>query len=224
VTTHPGLGDGLGDGYSQRNAGWCTAFRRLGYRATADSTIKIFNDRIEFFNPGSLPDGVSLEAILAGQSPSMPRNKQIASMFKEAGIIEKYGSGIRRVREIMALAGVRSPEFEAMPYFFKVTLYPMATGSGVDMVEKNSGGVNEGVNEGVSEGVNEGVKSLLSAIRQQPGERAPFYAKKLGSPVKSVERWIKQLRDGQQIIYQGAPKTGGYYPVRGDSASKAPEA
>ena len=208
MTTHPGLGDGLGDGYSQRNAGWCTAFRRLGYRATADSTIKIFNDRIEFFNPGSLPDGVSLEAILAGQSPSMPRNKQIASMFKEAGIIEKYGSGIRRVREIMALAGVRSPEFEAKPYFFKVTLYPMATGSGVDMVEKNSGGVNEGV------------KSLLSAIRQQPGERAPFYAKKLGSPVKSVERWIKQLRDGQQIIYQGAPKTGGYYPVRGDSASK----
>jgi ATP-dependent DNA helicase RecG len=31
-------------------------------------------------------------------SPSI-RNKQIASVFKEAGIIEKYGSGIRRVLE-----------------------------------------------------------------------------------------------------------------------------
>ena len=30
------------------------------YRASADSTIKIFHDRIEFFNPGPLPEGVKI--------------------------------------------------------------------------------------------------------------------------------------------------------------------
>ena len=71
---------------------------RRDYRASADSTIKIFSNRIEFYNPGILLPGLTLKDILSGNSPSIPRNKQIASVFKEAGVIEKYGSGIKRVR------------------------------------------------------------------------------------------------------------------------------
>ncbi len=71
------------------------------YRASADSTVKIFNERMEFYNPGSLPEGIVLEEILSGKNASILRNKQIASIFKEAGIIEKYGSGIKGVRQNM---------------------------------------------------------------------------------------------------------------------------
>ncbi|NCC70763.1 AAA family ATPase, partial [bacterium] len=52
------------------------------YRASGDSTLKIYDDRIEFFNPGSLSEGVKLEDILSGKTASNPRNKQIASVFK----------------------------------------------------------------------------------------------------------------------------------------------
>jgi len=62
------------------------------YRASTDSAIKIFNDRIEIFNPGGPPPEIRMEDILSGRVASMPRNKQIASVFKEAGIIEKYGT------------------------------------------------------------------------------------------------------------------------------------
>ncbi|NCD35533.1 MAG: AAA family ATPase, partial [Spartobacteria bacterium] len=75
------------------------------YRAVADSSIKIFDNRIEFVNMGSLPEGVSLDDVLSGRNPSLPRNKQIASIFKEVGLIEKYGSGIRRVLQIYKQMG-----------------------------------------------------------------------------------------------------------------------
>jgi predicted HTH transcriptional regulator len=35
--------------------------------------------------------------LVRGNYVSAIRNKQIATLFKEAGIIEKYGSGIKRV-------------------------------------------------------------------------------------------------------------------------------
>jgi ATP-dependent DNA helicase RecG len=74
--------------------------------------------------PGSLPKGMKMQDILSGKLASNPRNKQIASIFKEAGIIEKYGSGIKRVMQSMADAGSPAPVFEAIADNFKVTLFP----------------------------------------------------------------------------------------------------
>ena len=67
------------------------------YMSSSDSMIRIFDDRIEFFNPGRLMAGLSIEQLVRGNYVSAIRNKQIATLFKEAGIIEKYGSGIKRV-------------------------------------------------------------------------------------------------------------------------------
>jgi ATP-dependent DNA helicase RecG len=39
-------------------------------------------------------------------------NKQIATLFKEAGIIEKYGSGIKRIMESVRTYGRQMPLFE----------------------------------------------------------------------------------------------------------------
>jgi ATP-dependent DNA helicase RecG len=97
------------------------------YRAAYDSTIKIHSDKIEFFNPAELPASITIESILSGANPSMPRNKQIASIFREAGLIEKYGSGIRRVLQAMHKVDGRVPIFECSRGFFKVTLFPMGT-------------------------------------------------------------------------------------------------
>ena len=53
----------------------------------------------------------------------------ISSMpWKEAGIIEKYGSGIKRVRQALETAGTAPPRFETIGNFFKVTLFPKSGG------------------------------------------------------------------------------------------------
>lgn len=60
------------------------------YMNSNDSVIKFFDDRIEFFNPGKLPNGLTVEQLIRGDySPSI-RNKQIASVFKEVGNIGQY--------------------------------------------------------------------------------------------------------------------------------------
>lgn len=60
-------------------------------------------------------------------------------------------------------------------------------------------------------GVNEGVNSLFVLIGKNGGGRIPYYADLLESPVKTVERWVKQLRKEGKIEFRGAPKTGAYY-------------
>lgn len=169
------------------------------YRASADSTIKIFGDRIEFFNPGGLPPGIRMEDIMSGKIASNPRNKQIASIFKEAGIIEKYGSGIKRVRQTMKRAGAREPLFEGLADCFKVTLYPI-DGSG-----------NGGVSGGVSGGVNGGVTEVLNFIYNNPGNNTRQIQDQLGVTRRTLERLLKTLRDQGKIEFRGAPKSGGYY-------------
>jgi len=169
------------------------------YQASADSTIKIFKDSIQFHNPGGLPQGISMKDILSGRIASMPRNKQIASIFKEAGIIEKYGSGIRRVRLIMETAGAPDPLFEVVGDTFKVTLFPIDP--------SNFGGVNGGANGGVNGGVNK----LLEFIQTNPGKNARQLGDQLGVARRTLERHLKLLKGQGKIEFRGSPKTGGYY-------------
>jgi len=68
--------------------------------------IKIFDDRIEFFNPGKLYDDLTIEKLQSDNYSSRTRNRAIARAFKEAGIIERYGSGIARIKNECKAHGV----------------------------------------------------------------------------------------------------------------------
>lgn len=76
------------------------------YMHYGDSSVKIYDDYIEFFNPGKLPENITVDQLLSDNYSSQARNKKVASMFKEAQLIEKYGSGIKRIREGFATYGL----------------------------------------------------------------------------------------------------------------------
>ncbi len=90
------------------------------YTSPSESTIKIFNDHIEFYNPGQLSGGLSIQQLLSGNYTSSIRNKQIATLFKEAGLIERYGSGIKRILESFAKYDLDLPLFEELQKGFRV--------------------------------------------------------------------------------------------------------
>ncbi|MDR3189298.1 MAG: putative DNA binding domain-containing protein [Prevotellaceae bacterium] len=75
------------------------------------------------------------------------------------------------------------------------------------------GGINEGINGGINEveGINGGINLLLALIEKNPNQRIPFFTSKLNVPEKTIERWLKKLRDESKIIYKGSKKTGGYW-------------
>ena len=82
------------------------------YLSNIHSVVKIFDDRIEFYNHGVLPDGITIEDVKNGTYKSMPRNLQIADIFKTANIIEKYGSGVKRVIKLFKEYSSKEPLFE----------------------------------------------------------------------------------------------------------------
>ncbi len=111
-------------------------------------------------------------------------------MFKEVGIIEKYGSGIKRVRQIMSRAGALEPEFEVIADTFKVTLFPLPIST------------------------HGGVKELLALINRNPGMNVSQLCEIIQVPKRSLERYLQKLRNEGKIEFKGAFKTGGYFIKR----------
>lgn len=182
------------------------------YRSANDSTIKIFDERIEFFNPGALLEDLTVEKIKSGNYKSHLRNKQIASIFKELDLIEKYGSGVRRAIETFVAYGLPEPEYEATQGGMAVTVFKKPFNNGQDNLIESNGGVSGGVSGGVTE--------LLLYIQSHPGQRASDIAKGLNLPLRTIERWLKKLKEAKSIEFRGASKTGGYFSTTKVEVSK----
>lgn len=87
-----------------------------------NSQIKVamFNDRIEVTSPGGLPEGISEQEYLAG-SLSVLRNPIIASVFFRLGLIEQFGTGVRRIIAAYTNSIVK-PRFNIEENSIKITL------------------------------------------------------------------------------------------------------
>ena len=70
--------------------------------------IKIFDDHIWFYNPGYLPEGMTIER-LKTTHPSISRNPLIMNVFYLAGFVEEYGSGFGRISKALNKAGLDEP-------------------------------------------------------------------------------------------------------------------
>ena len=105
------------------------------YRSSSDSIVKIFDHRIEFYNPGRLPDNITIEDLLTNNYKSTPRNKIIADVCKDLGLIEKYGSGIKRIIEHFEIEKLPAPEFKNISDGFMVTVFSSGVSKKNDKVK-----------------------------------------------------------------------------------------
>ena len=66
------------------------------------------------WNPGGLPPPLTPEALLA-EHESIPRNRLIAEVFYNVGLIEQWGTGTLRMATALREAGHPPPEFVQSP-------------------------------------------------------------------------------------------------------------
>ena len=109
--------------------------------------------------------------------------------------MEKAGTGIQRITNACKVNG-NNCIFDFTDVFW-IT------------IESNK---DVGVNVSVNVGVNVGVNSVLDHIKTHQ----PISAKSLSKyfdkvTQRTIERWIKQLKEDGKIVFKGSPKTGGYY-------------
>ena len=81
------------------------------YETTSSVQVRIFDDRIEFWNPGKLPEGWTVET-LKQVHESIPRNPAIAKQFFWVKYIEEVGTGTNKIIEWCTDWGLPEPEFE----------------------------------------------------------------------------------------------------------------
>lgn len=105
------------------------AFREILYNAIAHKLysgtsiqMHVYDDRIEVWNEGLLPEGYTPETLLRRHS-SRPRNKNIAFAFFKAGFIDRWGLGYKKIMEGFKEAGMRQPEIEIVDGGVRVTVW-----------------------------------------------------------------------------------------------------
>jgi ATP-dependent DNA helicase RecG len=183
------------------------AIAHRDYRSTTTIQVHIFQDRLEIINPGGLVSGLKLKDL---GRVSRPRNLLLFSLMARMDLVEQIGSGIKRIREAVRTYGLKPPLIEADAEWFSIIFWRKTQHDAIEKSRRKETLVTPS-HEGLSEGVNEGVARLMEFVRKNPGFRTPQISKEIDVPIKTLERWLKQLRNEGKIEFRGSPKTGGYW-------------
>jgi ATP-dependent DNA helicase RecG len=84
--------------------------------------MRVYDDKINLWNEGGLPEGISLEALKRSHS-SKPRNLLIADVCFKGGLIDAWGRGTLRIIDTCKAAGLPEPELIEQDGGFLVTLF-----------------------------------------------------------------------------------------------------
>ena len=173
------------------------------YRSASDSIIKIFNNKVEFYNPGRLPESITVEDLLSNNYKSTPRNKLIADFCKSLGLIEKYGSGIRRIIDYFKTENLPEPEFRNISDGFMVTIL----GKEKDDVTKD---VTKIVTKDVTKDVTKEDRAevIIEMISKKPEITVNAMAESLNLTRRTVLRELQKLIAQKRINRKGGRKSG----------------
>lgn len=106
-----------------------TALRELVVNALAHANygergtpirLAFYDDRIEIENPGTLMPGMTIETM---RYVSKLRNPSLAKIFREANLMEQWGTGLKRAFADIAEAGLPEPRIEEIVDRVRVTVY-----------------------------------------------------------------------------------------------------
>jgi len=152
--------------------------------------IEIFNNRLEISNPGGLPKGLS-EANFGTRT--LARNPLIASLLNRIRYIEKLGTGVQRMRELMKQASLPEPLF-LFNTFFTVILkrYNISSLIKTELV----------VNEKRSERIHFILRRLVAEQRLNVEE----VAQQLDASSRTVRNDLDLLTEKGWITQSGATK------------------
>ena len=159
--------------------------------------VGIYADRMEIQNPGMLPFGMTVEALKAGVSKI--RNRVIARVFREIGLMEEWGSGYKRVVHACQSGGYPEPDWEELGTAFRVIFHPHPA-----VLEHSRADVP------VNVPVNDRQRWFLEQLAAGKQSRASDLAAHGSISEKTAKRDIADLKRKGLIEFVGAPKNGFY--------------
>lgn len=97
------------------------ALMHRDYADSGDIQVRLYPDRLSLWNPGTLYGGLTVEVLRREDHPSRLRNPAIAQVLYYAGLVERWGSGITRIRQALRDQGLPEPEMAEEAGGFRLT-------------------------------------------------------------------------------------------------------
>ena len=115
------------------------------YTSNGSVQVMLFRNRLEVWNPGQLPYGLTVSKLLEPHK-SLPANPLIADPLFWTGYVDKVGTGTEDIVNLCKEKGLKEPEYH-QEEDFRVVIWRRNP-------EK---GLSEGLSEGPSEGLSKGL-------------------------------------------------------------------
>ncbi|GBE20323.1 MAG TPA: winged helix-turn-helix transcriptional regulator [Candidatus Pacearchaeota archaeon] len=174
------------------------------YFSTMKPRIRVFLDRIEFMNPGSLPVPVE---VLRKQELTFPRNPILIKLFRVLKLAENAGYGFDKMFNGWKSYYKTEPIVEDGTTFYKIS-FPLKV--------KFDGNASEKYPEKYSEKYPETNKTQLRIIylmSRNPKITGEELANELRLSLEGIKKNIKQLKQ-KSIIKRIGPDKGGSWIVK----------
>ncbi len=98
------------------------SFCHKDYSLGQSNEVAIYKNRIEIYNPGAFPEGFEPQDFIDRLERPIRRNPKIARILYYSKEIESFGTGLKRIADACATAGIRY-EFKRLKSGFAVCFY-----------------------------------------------------------------------------------------------------
>lgn len=171
------------------------------YYAPESNKIAIFKNRIEIYNPGQFPSGLTPEDFIKRPEQSVLRNPLIADGFYRTKDIEKWGSGLKRIYDACRENNV-IVEFQLLKTGFQVMFYrPEGHTQTIQKVAQE-----------LYRNYPETIQKILRAVSRNSFITITQLSKTTGLSEVGVKYNLRKLKkDG--VLRRVGPDKGGYWEV-----------
>lgn len=166
--------------------------------------IDIYDDRMEIYSPGGMPDGSIIQERDPLTVPSTRRNPVLADVFNRLGFMERKGSGFSKIINGYEFQKnfdeSKRPTFRSDRYQFTVIMPNLNYGTNDANSDANDAdfGANSKKNK----------KLLIDNIKKRPTITQNELAEILSLSRRTVQRIIKELMNENKIKRVGSNRTG----------------
>lgn len=163
------------------------------YTSNASVQVMLFNDRLEIWNPGTLPYGLTVQK-LHGPHKSLPANPLLADPMYWNGYIEKIGTGTEDIINQCRKYGLKTPEFY-QEEDFRIVIWRIRD---MQTDPRRSKGDPKAIQSDPKE-----VEILIRLILDNPSISRAELAKRLDLSERQVRKIIDKLRADGRLVRKG---------------------
>ena len=173
--------------------------------------VAVYDDRLEVTSPGGLYNGLTYEEVMNGHSKI--RNKGIANILSQMGLVEAWGSGIKRILNAAEEYGLPRPRFQEFDSMFRVELFRNNSmmesekkfGESSEKSRRKDGDKTEKIQD---HELTDTQKKIVNLLLSNKKLSAAKIAEQLDLGSRSIEKNIKKLKEYGILKRHGSPKSG----------------